>query len=173
MARSHSATTHWSGYRSNSQADINARNMADDKLAKQTDESIDRYVQTCRKPGGGEEGFTCPMDSVELLKLAAFGGKHMDRIYRVFDAEMITKEWCTSWQDQVDLKKKWDNKVSADEYPKAESAKTPAKLFKALETLFGCMHGVTGIPLLYVVRTEVEPPDEDEVRPWERPIPPT
>jgi len=115
MARSHDAASHWSGYRTNSSADMNARNMADaylrlrfdddvckwfieqgmkrpDKLSKRTDDSIDRYVQTCRKPGGGKAGFTCPMDSVELLKLAAFGGRHVDRIDRIFDAEMITKE---------------------------------------------------------------------------------
>ena len=64
--------------------------------------------------------------------------------------------------DQVDLEKNRDNKVSADEYPKAESAKTTAKMFEALETLFGRMRGVSGIPLLYVVRLQVEPPDEDE-----------
>ena len=136
MARSHDAASHWSGYRTNSSADMNARNMADaylrlrfdddvckwfveqgmkrpDKLLKRTDDSIDRYVQTCRKPGGGKAGFTCPMDSVELLKLAAFGGRHMDCINRVFEAVMVTEDWCTLWQDQVDLEKYWDNKVSA------------------------------------------------------------
>ena len=52
--------------------------------------------------------------------------------------------------------------MSADEYPKAEFAKTPANMFEAPETLFGRMRGMSGIPLLYVVRPEVEPPDEDE-----------
>ena len=184
MTRESDATTHWSVYRTNSAADNDARGMAEafrrlgfdddvciwfvkqglkrpDKLAKQTDDSIDRYVQTCRKPGGGQNGHTCPMDAVELLKLAAFGGRHMDRIDRYFSPTAITEEWCTSWQDQVDLEKNWEDKVSPDEYPKAESAKSPAKMFEALETLFGRMRGVTGIPLLYVVRKDLEPPDED------------
>ena len=182
MAR---ADRHWSGFHANNSDDAYRREMADalvrlgfsqdaakwlvaqgikrpDKLAKMSDDLIDKYVSTCRKPGGGEPGFTCPMDAVELLKLAAFGGRHMTRVDREFEAATITEDWCSDWQEQLTLEMNWDNNVPAEEYPKSDMAKNPARLFEALETLLGRIRGVDDIPLTQVVRADVQPPPADE-----------
>ena len=171
MARDLTVTHHWSGYWTNSVEDKDARGMCDafirlgfskdatkwlvqqglkkpEKLCRQTDESIDEYIRTCRKPGGGEQGFVCPMDGVVLLKMTVWGAKHMDHVNRTLEPDNITKDWCQDWCNQIDLGKNWDNEVLTDEYPKGNQAKKPGKFFEDLETLLGRMCGVSGIPLL-------------------------
>jgi hypothetical protein len=130
-----------------------------DKLLIQTDETIDNYVAVCHKPGGVEQGHVCPMDAVALLKQAAWGARNMQRVDRGLDTLKISEQWCQGWAHQIDLEKNWDNNVSSGDYPKADLAKQPAKLFEALETLLGRMRGVTRIPLLRVVRKDIQGPD--------------
>jgi hypothetical protein len=177
---------HWSGYRGNEPELKDAREMCDaflrlgfspeatkwlaqqglkkpEKLRRQTDATIDSYIYTCRKPGGGKQGHVCPMDAVALLKLTVWGAKHMDRISRSLEPEDITEDWCESWCNQIDLEKNWDNEVATDDYPKCDNAsKKPGKFFEDLETLLGRMRGVTGIPLLRVVRQPLIPEDADD-----------
>jgi hypothetical protein len=184
MARDLTVTRHWSGYRTNSYDDKVARGMHDafmalgfseeaakwlysqglkkpERLARQTDETIDEYIRTCRKPGGGAQGHVCPMDAVALLKMAVWGAKHYIRVTRKLDPKEIDEDWCLKWQNQIDLEKNWDSTVLPDEYPKAELAKKPGKFFEDLENLLGRMRCVTGVPLLRVVRDELLPGDED------------
>ena len=183
MACNMSGPRHWSGFCSNTQRDAVARKMADcllclgflvdaskwlveqglkrpDKLLTQTDKTIDDYVAVCRKPGGGEKGHVCSMEAVALLKQVAWGARHMQPVDRKLDTLKISEKWCQGWAHQIDLEKNWDNDVSSNDYPKAGLAKQPAKLFEALETLLGRMRGVTGIPLLRIVRKDIQGRDK-------------
>jgi len=178
MARNHSASGHRSEYWTNSLDDTYASGMYDsfmqlgfssdvtkwlvqqglkrpEKLCCQTNEAIDCYIWTCCKPGGGEKGFVCSMDVVALLKQTVWGVKHMDRVD-------ILEHWCHDWSNQIDPKKNWDNEVKTKEYPKVNQAKEPGKFFEDLETLLSCIRGVTGVPLLQVVRKNLLPKDENE-----------
>ena len=64
-----------------------------ENLRRQTDESINEYIWTCRKPGGGEQGFVCSMDAVALLKMTVWGAKHMDRVSWILEPADITEDW--------------------------------------------------------------------------------
>ena len=99
------------------------------------------------------------MDAVALLKQAAWGARHMQRVDRGLDTLKISAQWCQGWAHQIDLEKNWDNDVTSNDYPKADLVKQPVKLFEALETLPGRMRGVTGIPLLRVVHEDIQGTD--------------
>jgi len=162
---------------------IDAANYATDELGLDTlnrwrdfhtDMDLDGLAKNLRNPGGmidapgavqgapqiRHPGFPVSVHAISNIYVLRVVLKHFQHIQRVVVAPTITEEWIEEWKFLVDFYKDVSKKKSVDEdLPKitmSDWAKTKEKIINH----FSEVYSKEGIPLAYLLREEVEVPQE-------------
>jgi len=82
-----------------------------DELQNMTDETVERLVENCRKPGGADAGHAVSTTAENYLKLCVFGLKHKLRTSQEIDVDNIDLDWCRSFMPQRNLEGAWTTTI--------------------------------------------------------------
>ena len=137
-------------------------------LSQLDDDQIDRICSAIRR----DSKESIAEVAVTRLKLATFWIKHLLRTNRRVGhpGQVIVKskmETFLNLREQKKMEDDWRSHNKEPEYnPMTLDVASAPKVFEKIQTILTRIRGVEGVPLSYVVRHRLEPPDEDEDEPF-------
>ena len=129
------------------------------------DDEIDSMCRAVRRGTGGDTGLIIAEKSVTRLKLTSFYVKHQARTSRTLTSlTSVTPDQILSLRDQRDLELSWkDTHPTPDTFPATVlEQKTAATTFEQIRSMLARIRGVTGVPLAYVIRPDIEVVDSSD-----------
>ena len=129
------------------------------------DDEIDSICRAIRRGTGGDTGVIIAKKSITRLKLTSFYVKHQARTSRTLTSlTSVTPDQILSLRDQQDLELSWkDTHPTPDTFPATVlEQKTAATTFKQIRSMLARIRGVTGVPLAYVIRPDIEVDDSSD-----------
>ena len=122
------------------------------------DDIIDRMISAIRKE---DPTLTVPISAVENLKLFVYYLKHRQRTLRPYDRIWnVTSNHLDRLSHHRDVEAMWDKKNKPPEtVPMTIDQTSAAKCFTAMTVILGKFMGHDDVPLTYVIRPRILPPD--------------
>jgi len=134
-------------------------------LYELSDDEIDNMCRAIRRGTDQGPGINIAELSVTRLKLISFYVKHVARTSRTLgEITSLEERAILQYKDQRDLELSWsDANPTPDSFPPVTlDTKTAAATFERVRNILSRIRGCTGVPLSYVIRHTLIPPDEEE-----------
>ena len=119
-----------------------------------TQDCVTRLCSIIRKPGGGTNGNVVSESAENLFQLLVYYCQHQDHVTLDTEYYLVTLVNLHVLRGQRQLKKDWDSMIT--EYVKPVFKDMP-KTFEMTEELLRKARGASGVPLNYVIRTDLYP----------------
>ena len=134
-------------------------------LYELSDDEINNMCRAIRRGTDQGPDINIAELSVTRLKLISFYVKHIARTSRTLgEVTTLDERPILQYKDQRDLELSWtDSNPIPDSFPPVVlDTKTAAATFERVRNILSRIRGCTGVPLSYVIRHNLIPPDEDE-----------